>query len=229
MTLHTKQGGTWSEVASGDLYTKQGGVWEQVTFGYTKQGGVWEQFYVLSDPVTYKFRPTAINSTTGFGTTWNGSGDSKIGSYGFGDRVSYMEFMTSVDISGSGLTLAEAIAIRPVVDACTFELKRTVGGSSTINAGEYYISWNDGGFGSGTGTNEATFRNTADLTSAGWAQNSARQFTGLGDLATKLTTNSISVCNNLSPVTSGGGNDADYTQISGTLIDHALYVVLDYV
>ena len=84
------------------------------------------------------------------------------------------------------MTLADALADRPAVTDCELTLRRTTGGFGTINAGEYFISWNNGGYTSGTPTNEATYRSTHDLTSAGWSQNTTRTFTGLGDVALEL-------------------------------------------
>ena len=223
--FYGKSGGTWRKVdpAKG-LHYKNGSSWQEVDEAYYKSSGSWKKVYQKSDPVLYQFNPTAVDSwrTTG----WRGSSNLRIGSYGFGDHWTLMEFMTATD-SGTGLTLAEALAIRPAVVDCTLKLARTGGGSSTINSGTYYISWNNGGFGSGTPTNESTYRSTHSLASAGWAQNTDRNFTGLGDLGLKLATNSICIANNLSPV-SGGGNDADYTNINSTLSSHILYVRLDY-
>lgn len=228
MPLHARDGGSWREITPSGFKVRQSGTWEPVQTGYVRVGGAWETFYQNSDEVLYGFNPTAVNSWRP-STTWRGSSDMRIGSYGFGDHWTLMDFATSTDNRGSGLTLGEALAIRPVVKGCTLELARTTGGSSTINAGTYYISWNNGSFGSGAPTNEATYRTTHSLSSAGWTYNTTRQFSGLGDLATKLDTNSICVANNLSPSSSGGGEDSDYTNVNGSVTAHTLFVRLDYV
>ena len=227
MPLHARDGGSWREITPSGFKVKQSGTWEPVQSGYVKVSGNWEKFYQNSDPVTYNFYPVAIDSWRP-STTWRGSSNMRIGSYGYGDHWTLMDFTTSVD-GTSGLTLAEALAIRGVVQTCEFTLKRSGGGSSTINAGTYYLSWNNGGFTSGTPTNESLYRNTHSLSSAGWARDTTRTFTGLGDLALKLATNEICVANNLSPSSSGGGNDSDYTNVDGSVFSHILTVTLDYV
>ena len=227
MPLHARDGGSWREITPSGFKVKQGGVWEPVQSGYVKVSGTWQKFYQNSDPVTYSFYPVAIDSWRP-STTWRGSSNMRIGSYGFGDHWTLMDFTTSVD-GTSGLTLAQALAIRPAVSSCEFTLKRSGGGSATMNSGTYFLSWNNGGFTSGTPTNEALYRNTHSLASAGWARNTTRTFTGLGDLALKLATNEICVANNLSPSSSGGGNDSDYTNVDGSIFSHTLTVTLDYV
>jgi len=228
MTLHIKQGGSWETVGSPNLSTKVGGVWKDVTNGYVHAGGTWQEFYTKSDPVTYAFTAVSANSTAGF-TSWKGSSDLKVGSYGFGDRVTYLDFRTSVDTEGSGLTLAAALAIRPVVDACSVYLHRDTGGYGTITVGQYHIGVNTGGYGSGTANISATNRSTHPLGGANWSTNSARLFTGLGNLATNLDNYPMVICNNTTPSTSGGGNDTDYSVINTTLYNNKLWVTLDYV
>ena len=224
--FYGNSGGTWRKVdpAKG-LHFKDGATWRELDEAYYNDGGTWRQVYQKSDPVTYAFNPTAMDSWRP--TSWRGPSDLRVGSYDFGDHWLLMEFMTATDLNGSGLTLGSALSARPAVQSCSLTLRRTTGGFSTINSGTYYLSWNNGGFGSGTPTNESTYRNTHSLSSAGWAYNSTRTFSGLGDLATKLDTNSLCVANNLSPVYPGG-QDADYTNIDSSTSAHTLTVTLDY-
>jgi len=227
MTLYTHSGGTWQTVDSPDFKVKQGGSWSPVATGYVKVAGVWQTFYQQSDPVTYTFNPVSMRGSTGFSSSWVTSGF-KVGSWGFGDRVSYLDFTTAVD-SASGLTLAGALAVRPVPSAGSLATYRDVSGYGTINSGTWYISWNNGGYGSGTGTNEAGGRVSASLVGASWGAPASTTFTGLDGLANSLASNTMSITNNLTPVTSGGGEDLTYATLSNTLSNHTLTVTLDYV
>ena len=227
MPMHYYNGSAWKEVLPGggfSYYT--GSAWKTVQEGWYYTGSAWKSFFKNSDPVTYTFNPVSMDSWRTSG--WRGSSNLRIGSYGFGDHWLLMDFTSSVDTGGSGLTLAQALDARPSVDSASLTLRRTGGGSSTINAGTYYISWNNGGYTSGTPTFETGEQTTHSLSSAGWAQNSTRQMTITDfDLIPKLETKTLVVANNLSP-TSPGGNDSDYTNIDSTTTTHTLTVTLDY-
>lgn len=227
MTFHIKDGGNWREAnpAKG-IWVKDGGNWREADSVWIKDGGNWRQGYQKSDPVTYTFNPVSMDSWRP--STWRGSSNLRIGSYDFGDHWLLMDFTTATDTGGTGLTLAEALDARPVVQSASLTLRRTVGGFGTINSGTYYISWNNGGYTSGTPTNESTGRTTHSLSSAGWVQNSTRQMTiDDFDLIPKLETETLCVANNLSPVYPGG-QDSDYTNIDSTTTAHTLTVELDY-
>lgn len=227
MPMHYYNGSDWKEVLPGggfSYYT--GSNWKTVKEGWYYTGSDWKSFFKNSDPVTYTFNPVSMDSWRP--SSWRGSSNLRIGSYDFGDHLLLMDFTSSVDTGGSGLTLAQALDLRSSVDSASLTLRRTSGGFGTINSGTYYISWNNGGYTSGTPTNEAGERTTHSLSSAGWAQNSTRQMTITDfDLIPKLETKTLCVANNLSP-TYPGGQDSDYTNIDSTTTTHTLTVTLDY-
>jgi hypothetical protein len=225
--FYGKSGGTWRKVdpAKG-LHYKNGSSWQEVDEAYYKSSGSWEKVYQKSDPVTLTFNPVSMDSWRP--SSWRGSSNLRIGSYDFGDHWLLMDFTTATDTGGTGDTLADALDIRPVVKSASLTLRRTTGGFGTINSGTYYISWNNGGYTTGTPTNESTGRTTHSLSSAGWVQNSTRQMTiDDFDLIPKLEDYTLCVANNLSPVYPGG-QDSDYTNVDSTTTTHTLTVELDY-
>ena len=227
MPMHYYSSSGWKEVVAGggfSYYTSSG--WKTVQEGWVYTASGWKSFFKNSDPVTLTFNPVSMDSwrTTG----WRGSSNLRIGSYNFGDHFLLMDFTTATDTGGTGHTLAQALDIRPVVQSASLTLRRTGGGFGTINSGTYYISWNNGGYTSGTPTNETSEQTTHSLSSAGWSQNSTRQMTiDDFDLIPKLETKTLCVANNLSP-TYPGGQDSDYTNIDSTTTAHTLTVTLDY-
>ena len=100
-------------------------------------------------------------------TGWRGSSNLRIGSYNFGDHFLLMDFTTATDTGGTGHTLTQAMAIRSVVKSASLTIRRTGGGFGTITSGTYYISWNNGGYTSGTPTNETSEQTTHSLSSGG--------------------------------------------------------------
>jgi len=227
MPIYTNVAGTWEEVVSPGLTTNVGGTWTDVTNGYVNVAGTWQEFYTKSDPVVYTFVPVSVESSTGFGTTWAASG-AKVGSWDFGDRVTYYDFITSTD-SGTGLTLAQALAIRPVVTDTTLKLYREIGGNGTMPSGDsWYFGANLGGYGSGTGTCDATGRKTRSMNFS-WVTETFHTFTSMEALTPYLDDNELAITNNLTPVTSAGGQDDSYSVLSSTLADTVLTVTLDYV
>jgi hypothetical protein len=227
MPMHYYSSSGWKEVVAGggfSYYASSG--WKTVQEGWVYTASGWKSFFKNSDPVTYTFNPVSMDSWRP--NSWRGSSNLRIGSYDFGDHWLLMDFTTATDTGGTGLTLAEALEDRPVVQSASLTLRRTLGGSVTINSGTYYISWNNGGYTTGTPTNESTGRTTHSLSSAGWVQNSTREMTiDDFDLIPKLETETLCVANNLSPVYPGG-RDSDYTNIDSTTTVHTLTVELDY-
>lgn len=226
MTFHIRDGSQWHAAdPSKGIWVYDSG-WKEASEVWIRDGGAWHKGYQKSDPVTLTFNPVSMDSWRP--SSWRGSSNLRIGSYDFGDHWLLMDFTTATDTGGTGLTLAEALDDRPVVQSASLTLRRTSGGFGTINSGTYYISWNNGGYTTGTPTNESTGRTTHSLSSAGWVQNSTRQMTiDDFDLIPKLETETLCVANNLSPVYPGG-QDSDYTNVDSTTTTHTLTVELDY-
>ncbi len=227
MPMHYYSSSGWKEVVAGggfSYYASSG--WKTVQEGWVYTASGWKSFFKNSDPVTYTFNPVSMDSWRP--SSWRGSSNLRIGSYNFGDHFLLMDFTTATDTSGTGLTLAEALDDRPVVQSASLTLRRTGGGFGTINSGTYYISWNNGGYTTGTPTNETGEQTNHSLSSAGWVQNSTRQMTiDDFDLIPKLKDYTLCVANTLSPVYPGG-QDSDYTNIDSTTTVHTLTVELDY-
>lgn len=225
--LYRYSGSAWTVVPDGvDVsYRSSGGAWvNPVTLNHYS-GSSWTTDWSKSDEVLYGFHPVSMRSWRTSG--WKPTGEDFVGSYGYGDHWCMLDFTSSVD-STYGVTLAAALAIRPVVKAATLGFSRTGGGYGTINNGGYYIGYNTGGYGSGTPSMASTHQTFHDLTSAGWVQNTPRNFTGLGDLALDLPNYQLTVANTLSP-TYPGGSDTDYTNVNSSLTSHTLWVRLDYI
>ena len=149
MTVHTKVGGAWKDVANGNLFLKQGGDWENVVAGYTKVGGVWKQFHTGSDPVKYVFKANRSASfrDSDFGDPWvsgsSGAGATvasvRVGAFST-SRSSYVGVFGFSTMEDGGLTLAQALAERPYITNV----------NPTGGTAENYIEFQRRGDGAGT-------------------------------------------------------------------------------
>lgn len=226
-------GGTWrtpTEVHVRD----SGGTWRDCQEAHVRDsGGTWRHSWVKSDEVLYAWNPASLESWRP--STWRTTARN-VGSYSFGDHWTLMDLTTVTSSSAThssdsspatNMTIADALAERPVINTCSIHLSRDEGGASTINSGTYYIGYNTGGYGSGTPAISGTHQTSHSLASAGWAYNSTRVFSGLGDLGSVMDTNSLIIANNTSPVYPGG-DDADYTNIDPSTTAHTFYMRLDY-
>ena len=154
MTVHTKVGGAWKDVANANMFVKQGGDWENVVAGYVKVGGAWKQFHTGSNPVTYTFIANRSRSFRHSANAWSttpGVGTSlRIGVFSGSSNTPYVGIFGFSVMQNGGLTLAQALAERPYITNVNptggtaenyIEFERRAGGIGNNNTyGTYYIA-----------------------------------------------------------------------------------------
>ena len=154
MTVHTKVGGAWKEVANGNMFIKQGGDWENVVAGYTKVGGVWKQFHTGSNPVKYTFLANRSRSFRHNETPWSSTptvNAVRNGVFSGSTNCPYVGVFGFDSITAGGLTLAEALAERPYITNAAptaggsaenyIELRRMTSADSATGLGNAYGNW----------------------------------------------------------------------------------------
>jgi len=239
-TLKRHNGSTWVEVPNGTAFKyHNGSTWVNPNHVKYHDGSGWVTAWSKSDPVSYKF--AASNSRAWRPQGWrSATGDLRVGAYGgYGDNMTVYDFTGNNDVNGSGLTFAEALAIRPNVQAGTLKvtlLRMTGSGYSTTGTGDtWYMGQWDGTIGSGDADDGINTTNMATLTGSSdgpdsWAGNNYRDFPLPDALASALSTKELWVANRTSGFTTDGGTDNSYSALTDhtTIFAPFIDVILDY-
>ncbi len=219
-SLHRYNGSSWVQVPNGEAVQVYSGGWSAAKNLQYYDGG-WQVAWQKSDPITYHFYASddVAYRTSG----WRS--DLRVGSYGFGDHMSFFKFTGTsnylydaggtITIGGADQkTLTAALADRGTVTSAKLHLYRDTGGYGTIPGGasSYFIGHNTGGFNTGVPIFDSTYPST--LAVGGWVADSGKEATlDKGIIGEVKDGRAIVVGNvsNVSSLTYPGGNDTNYS------------------
>jgi len=195
--IGAKSGNVWRTPK--EVHVKVSNGWRECKQVHVKSGNSWRHSWIKSDEVLYTWNSVSTRCWRPQG--WRSVGTNNVGSWGFGDHWLLIDWRSATSVSAihtatgapaTNRTINDANLGRPFINATTIQLHRTGGGNSTINGGGYTFGWNTGGYGSGAApAMHGSSRVFSSLTSAGWGQNSSRNFGGIGVLGGVADTNQI--------------------------------------
>lgn len=218
-SLHRYNGSSWVQVPNGEAVQFYSGGWNAAKNLQYHDGSDWQIVWQKSDPVTYNFYASddVAYRTSG----WRS--ELRVGSYGFGDHMSFFKFTDTsayaIDDNGAlttNKTLSSALSDRGTVTSAKLHLYRDTGGYGTIPSGAapYYIGHNTGGFNTGTPVFDTSHQST--LAVGGWAADTGREATLDVDIIDEVKDGKAIVVgnvNNVSSLTYPGGNDTNYSAL----------------
>tara|TARA_R100000005_G_scaffold96731_1_gene86945 strand:+ start:7176 stop:7940 length:765 start_codon:yes stop_codon:yes gene_type:complete len=250
-TLHRYNGSAWVEVPSGTAFKYyNGSAWVNPNTVKYWDGDSWETAWNKSNSVELVFE--AVDSNSWRTSGWRGSSDLRFGSFGFGDHIGVMSFVTGNNTNSataadgtsvSANTLANHLAERPYVTAASLTLYRTTGGYNPINASgfpnseNWYIGYYDGTIGSGTASSDINLTNMTTISAATlnalvWNHNESKTLTNLDTtMAAQLGSKELWGSNRYENFSGSGGQDTSYSTFDGHSDTNkpTLTVTLDYV
>jgi len=213
-------GSSWVAIPNGTAVQRYSGGWDSPKHVKYWDGSSWEIAWSKSDPVTYNFYPSDDQAYRTSG--WRS--ELRVGSYGFGDHMSFFEFNDTsayaIDADGSlttGQTLSDALETRGTVTSAKLHLYRDTGGYGTIPSGAnpYYIGHSTSTLGSGVPSFNTAYQVT--LAVGGWAAESDITASGLSQsLIEEVADGASLVVGNVTSVASltyPGGNDTNYSAL----------------
>ena len=218
-TLKRYTGSSWVTVPNGTAVQRYSGGWDSPKHVKYWDGSSWEIAWSKSDPITYNFYASddVAYRTTG----WRS--ELRVGSYGFGDHMSFFKFTDTsayaIDDNGdvtTNKTLSAALSDRGTVTSAKLHLYRDTGGYGTIpsGAGSYFIGHNTGGFNTGTPVFDTSHQST--LAVGGWAAETGKEATLDVNIIDEVKDGKAIVVgnvNNVSSLTYPGGNDTNYSAL----------------
>ncbi len=251
VAFKVRHGGSWTTIANGTaINVRHGGAWVNPTKVKVRHGGSWVDVWSKSNSVELVFQ--AVDSNSWRPSGWRGSSDLRFGSWGYGDHIGVMSFVTGNNTNSataadgtsvSANTLANHLAERPYVTAASLTLYRTTGGYNPINASGYansenwYLGYYDGTIGSGDAdddinTTNMTTISAATLNALGWNHNESKTLTNLNTtMAAQLGSKELWGSNRYESFSGTGGQDTSYSTFDGHSDTNkpTLTVTLDYV
>ncbi len=248
-TLHRHNGTTWVPIPDGTAFNyHNGSTFVNPDAVHYHDGSGWVKVWSKSNSVELVFQ--AVDSNSWRPSGWRGSSDLRFGSWGFGDHIGVMSFVTGNNTNSataadgtsvSANTLANHLAERPYVTAASLTLYRTTGGYNPINAisnsENWYLGYYDGTIGSGDAdddinTTNMTTISAATLNALGWNHNESKTLTNLNTtMAAQLGSKELWGSNRYESFSGTGGQDTSYSTFDGHSDTNkpTLTVTLDYV
>lgn len=250
-TLKYYNGSAWTTVADGTAFKYyNGSAWTNPTKVQYYDGSNWQTAWQKSNSVQLVFE--AVDSNSWRTSGWRGSSDLRFGSFGYGDHIGVMSFVTGNNTNSataadgtsvSANTLANHLTERPYVTAASLTLYRTNGGYNPINASGYansenwYLGYYDGTIGSGTASSDINLTNMTTISAATlnalvWNHNESKTLTGLNTtMAAQLGSKELWGSNRYENFSGSGGEDTSYSTFDGHSDTNkpTLTVTLDYV
>ena len=235
-SISIRDGGAWKTVPNGTKFNvRDGGAWVNPTKVYVRDGGAWKEVWVKSDPVTYNYSVDAVETfrRDGANMRWR---DGEYGYLGRFDTADDGDNVTVWNIVDSGFS--SVFAVRPVVKAATFTLKRDTAGGSASDTGTIYMGLYNGTFlGSSPSYNNLDFSPNSSLNRT-WTQGGTYTWT-LGATFGQAVANDFNSGNTVNMAmsirTSGwdgsGAADGMYMRFQGPTTGYTgtLSLTLDYV
>tara|TARA_R100001163_G_scaffold46265_1_gene34773 strand:+ start:92 stop:850 length:759 start_codon:yes stop_codon:yes gene_type:complete len=247
--IQVRKDGDWHTVADGTkVQVRKDGNWVTPTKIQVRKDGDWYTVWNKSNSVQLVFQ--AVDSDSWRSSGWRGSSDLRVGSFGFGDHIGVMSFITGNNTNSataadgtsvSANTLANHLTERPYVTAASLTLYRTTGGYNPINAvsnsENWYLGYYDGTIGSGTASDDIVTTNKTTISAStlnglGWNHNESQTLTGLDTtMAAQLGSKELWISNRFESFSSNGGNDTSYSTFDGHSDTNkpTLTLTLDYV
>ena len=248
-TFKVRQGSSWTTISNGTAFkVRSGGSWVNPSKVKIRKAGAWVDVWAKSNSVQLVFQ--AVDSDSWRSSGWRGSSDLRVGSFGFGDHISVMSFITGNNTNSataadgtsvSANTLANHLTERPYVTAASLTLYRTTGGYNPINAvsnsENWYRGYYDGTIGSGTASGDIVTTNKTTISAStlnglGWNHNESQTLTGLDTtMAAQLGSKELWISNRFESFSSSGGEDTSYSTFDGHSDTNkpTLTLTLDYV
>lgn len=247
--IQVRKDGDWHTVADGTkVQVRKNGSWVTPTKIQVRKNGGWYTVWNKSNSVQLVFQ--AVDSDSWRSSGWRGSSDLRVGSFGFGDHIGVMSFITGNNTNSataadgtsvSANTLANHLAERPYVTAASLTLYRTTGGYNPINAvsnsENWYLGYYNGTIGSGTASDDIVTTNKTTISAStlnglGWNHNESQTLTGLDTtMAAQLGSKELWISNRFESFSSSGGEDTSYSTFDGHSDTNkpTLTLTLDYV
>ena len=248
-TLKYYNGSAWTTVADGTAFKYyNGSAWTNPTKVQYYDGSNWQTAWQKSNSVQLVFE--AVDSNSWRTSGWRGSSDLRFGSFGYGDHIGVMSFVTGNNTNSataadgtsvSANTLANHLTERPYVTAASLTLYRTTGGYNPINAvsnsENWYLGYYNGTIGSGTASDDIVTTNKTTISAStlnglGWNHNESQTLTGLDTtMAAQLGSKELWISNRFESFSSSGGEDTSYSTFDGHSDTNkpTLTLTLDYV
>lgn len=247
--IQVRKDGDWHTVADGTkVQVRKDGSWVIPNKIQVRKDGGWYTVWNKSNSVQLVFQ--AVDSDSWRSSGWRGSSDLRVGSFGFGDHIGVMSFITGNNTNSataadgtsvSANTLANHLTERPYVTAASLTLYRTTGGYNPINAvsnsENWYLGYYDGTIGSGTASDDIVTTNKTTISAStlnglGWNHNESQTLTGLDTtMAAQLGSKELWISNRFESFSSTGGTDTSYSTFDGHSDSNkpTLTLTLDYV